>query len=352
MTETQLSRRVEPNKLLTFTRAVLDAVGVEDEHAEHIAKGLVQADLRGVDSHGVARLEAYVENFEAGGFSKNPEIGVTDLAGGVAIVDGDEGPGQSVGMTAIEKAMDLAEKNGVGSTFVTNSNHFGMAAYFTQYAANEDFIGIATSNVGADVIPFGGTEAFLGTNPISIAVPTIGDFPITLDMATSEVAMGKIDHGAADEGTEIPDHWAVDGDGKPTTDPTAVAALQPLGGPKGYGLAFMVDVFCGLLADASVSPDIGDLYDDFDEPMGLGHWFLAVDVETLMDPTTFKESVAAYVDRLKAQPTAEGIEEIMVPGEPEALRRRTYEDEGIPCREATVASLERLAEGYELDPLW
>lgn len=351
MTEAQVSRRVDRTELESFVRAVLDRAEVADEHAHHVAAGLVEADLRGVDSHGVARLEAYVENFEGGGFTKDPDVTVDEVASGIAVVDGDAGPGQSVGMIAMQQAMELATDNGIGSVFVGNSNHFGTAAYFTQHAARDGYVGLASSNVGPDVIPFGGREAFLGTNPISISVPRSGAFPLTLDMATSVVAMGKIDHGASEDGSEIPPEWAVDEDGRPTTDPSAVAALQPVGGPKGYGLAVMIDIFCGVLSQSRVSPDITDLYAKFDEPMGLGHWVTAIDVGSIMPLEMFMDAVETYVQRLKAQPTADGVEEIMVPGEPEAVTREEYEMNGIPLREATAASLDRLADRYDLDPL-
>ena len=351
MKESHISNRVSQAELTDFTRSVLAAVGVAEEHIEPIATGLVEADLRGVDSHGVARLETYVENFEAGGFATHPNISVSEPSSGVAIIDADAAPGHSVGRQAIEKAIELAEKNGIGSVFVSNSNHFGTAAFFTQYAAGKDYIGVASSNVGPDVIPFGGQRAFLGTNPISIAVPTSKPFPVTLDMATSMVAMGKIDHGARDEGHDIPSDWGVDDEGTPTTDPNEVAALQPLGGPKGYGLALMVDLFCGILTKSRVSPDITDLYGDFDEPMGLGHWFMAIDVSCLMEPSLFKDAVAAYVDRIKSQPTADGFDEILVPGEPEARRKLIHQEEGIPIRQATADSLERLAERFDIESI-
>lgn len=351
MKHSNISRRVDRTELESFVRQVLAAAGVAEDHSDRVAEGLVLADLRGVDSHGVARLEAYVENFEAGGFSRDPDIHISRVSQGIALVDGDAGPGHSVGMRAMQEAMSLAADSGVGSVFVGNSNHFGTAAYFTQFAADDGFVGIASTNVGPDVIPFGGTEAFLGTNPIGISVPTDLGFPMTLDMATSVVAMGKIDHSATGGDAEIPMEWAVDSDGEPTSDPTEVAALRPVGGPKGYGLAMMIDMFCGILSDTAISPDIGDLYADFHEPMGLGHWFLAIDVDAIMPLETFTAAVTSYVDRLKDQPTADGVEEIMVPGEPEARKRRKHEELGIPLNHETAESLDRLAERYELEPV-
>lgn len=351
MDETSLNRRVEQEDLNSFVRAVLSAVGVTDEHALHVADSLVEADLRGVESHGVARLEPYVKNFEAGGFSCDPDIHIEEVAPGIAMIDGDYGPGQSVGARAMDAAIDLAERNGIGTAFVANSNHFGTAAYFTHRAASVDHIGIASTNVGPDVIPFGGTRAFLGTNPIGISIPSDRGFPITLDMATSVVAMGKIDHVASEEDTPIPEEWAVDAAGEPTTDPQAVAALRPMGGPKGYGLAFMVDVLCGLLSGGTVGPDCGDLYGEYAEPMDVGHWFVSIDIASMIEPSLFKSLLDAYVDRVKSEPTAPGVDEILVPGEPEAQTQVENERRGIPLSNATAAGLDRLARRYDLEPV-
>lgn len=341
-----VARSVDNAELRTFVLEVLHSVGVTEDHARIVAEALVRADLRGVDSHGVARLETYVEKFEGGGFNTAPHVTIEEIAPVINRVDGDDGPGQVAALRGMEAAMERAAAHGMGASFVYNSNHFGTAAYYTQHAAEHDFIGISMTNVGPDVVPFGGTEPFLGTNPISIAIPTDGSFPITLDMATSVVAMGKIDH-APSEVSEIPEEWAVDGDGRPTTDPEAVAALRPVGGPKGYGLGMIIDILCSELAGARRSPDVGALYDEFDEPMRLGHALWAVDIATFADPAEFRARIGEYIDAVKAVPSRAGIDEIMVPGEPEARTKRHRERNGIPLTSDTWTSLQRLADRYD-----
>lgn len=338
--------RFDPEELEAFARTVLREVGVTGEHGSLLAEALVRADLRGHASHGVDRLPAYVEKFEHGGFNPDPEITVDRLADAMAVVDGDDGPGQSAAVRAMDTAIDLAREAGVGTVLVRRSNHFGTAAFYTQRAAATDFIGISMTNVNSDVVPFGGKQAFLGTNPISVAIPTDLDFPITLDMATSVVAMGKIDHVAAVTGESIPVEWAVDADGNPTTDPHAVAALRPLGGPKGYGLGVMVDVLCGVLAGANTSPAIGSLYEEYAEPMRLGHYISAIDISSVMDPDEFRRRVGQYVELLKAVPTADGVDEILLPGEPEARKRREHERDGVPLSDGTVERLMQLGDRY------
>lgn len=343
-TETS-SPRFDHRELEAFVNDVLLDVGVEDGPADVVAEALVRADLRGVSSHGVARLETYVRNFDAGGFNPRPDVTIDDVSPGIARVDADDGPGQWAGRIAMEEAMARAVSQGVGVALVHRSNHFGTAAIYTQRAAEEDFIGVSMTNVGPDVIPFGGAEAFLGTNPISVSIPTDRPFPITLDMATSVVAMGKLDH-PAEEGLEIPSHWAVDASGEPTSDPEKVAALRPVGGPKGYGLGLLVDVLCSMLSGARSSPEVGALYDNFDEPMRLGHFMFAIDIESVTDPGSFRVELDRYIESLKGVPTQEDVDEILLPGEPEARTRRERERDGIPLPSGTSESLKRLADDH------
>lgn len=346
MTEDNPYCRISPDILESYVRQILEEVGVPQKSATIIGTALVQADLRGVDSHGVARLEAYVEKFEGGGFNPDPAVATDRVSPALAMVDGDDGPGQIAATVGIETAVEIASETGFGASLVSNSNHFGTAAYYTKQAAENDCIGIAMTNVGPDVVPYGGTEARLGTNPIAFSIPTNRGFSITLDMATSVVAMGKIDHVAAAENKKIPRDWAVSEDGTPTTDPHSVSALRPVGGPKGYGLAIVVDVLSGLLTGARTSPDIGPLYSAPDEPMGLGHFLAAVDVSTVMDPDEFRTNVDAYIDQIKNTPTRDGVDEVLVPGEPEAKIRRENERKGVPLSEPTVTSLDALGDRY------
>jgi ureidoglycolate dehydrogenase (NAD+) len=339
--------RIDSDDLRTFVETVLREEGVADEHAFRVADGLVRADLRGVSSHGVSRLEVYMKKFDCGGFNTDPDISVTRLGDSVAKVDADDGPGQSAAFTATNEAMELASETGVGMVSVTNSNHFGTAAYYTERASEHDFIGMAMTNVGSDVIPFGGAKPFLGTNPISFSVPT-NRFPVTLDMATSVVAMGRIQEGSRRENTEIPPDWAVDESGEPTTDPHEAVAVRPVGGPKGYGLGIIVDVLCGLLSGVGTSPDVGPLYDDFDRPMRLGHFIAAIDVSSFLDVDIFKSELDDYIDRLKSVETREGFDEVMLPGEIETVKLREQREKGVQLQPSTVASLEKLAEDYEV----
>lgn len=341
--------RIDHETLEAFVRRVLTNGGVDSDPAETVANALVTANLRGIDSHGVARLDAYMRNFTSGGFNPSPDVTTERVKDAVVLVDGDDGPGQYAGMKAMTEAIEVAAEAGVGFASVQNSNHFGTAAYFTQRAAEHDCIGLSMTNVGPDVIPFGGTSPHLGTNPIAFSVPTKRDFPITLDMATSVVAMGKIDHVAAETGEEIPEEWAVDESGQPTTDPHEVHALRPVGGPKGYGLAVIVDVLCGLLSGMGSSPTIGALYGEYDEPMELGHFIGAIDVSAFRDTDAFKEDTEALIRGLKSVEPQEGVDEVLLPGEIEAETRRERECDGIPIIGGVADDLRKLASKYDVE---
>lgn len=346
-TDTESEQRVDSGELESFAFDVLSEVGVARECARTVADALVRADLRGVDSHGLARLETYVRKFEHGGFNPEPTVRVDSVADAAVLVDADDGPGQTAASRAMDEAMATAEQTGVGIAAVTNSNHFGTAAYYTEQASEAGYVGLAMTNVVSDVAPFGGTEAFLGTNPISFSVPTDREYPVTLDMATSVVAMGKIDH-VAETGEQLPDGWALDADGNPATSPGEVAALRPVGGPKGFGLGIVVDALCGVLTGVGTSETVGALYDDFDEPMRLGHFVAAIDVDRFRGEEIFREEMGAYIDQIKAQDTQDGVEEIRVPGELETIRKRRNEAEGVPVNADAQRGLQALAEQYDI----
>ncbi|WP_162354554.1 Ldh family oxidoreductase [Natrialba swarupiae] len=339
--------RVDYRELETFAHDVLTAAGVTEPHAATVAEALVRANLRGVDSHGVARLTAYVNKFREGGFKPDPEMTIeSGPSRGTFSVDGDGGPGQTAGQTAMQTAIERAAEMGMAAGVVRNSNHFGTAAFYTELAAEHDCIGIAMTNVGPDVVPFNGTKPYFGTNPISFAIPTHRSYPITLDMATSVVAMGKIDHVAKETDASIPDHWGVDDDGVPTTDPHEVNALRPLGGPKGYGLALVVDILAGVLSGSGPSPTVNPLYDEYDRPMDLGHFVAAVDISAFRDTTEFKDDVDTIISDIKAMEPRDDAEELMLPGEIETKRKETRSSDGIPVPNSVVESLQELGDDF------
>lgn len=348
MSEKQEQIRLSAESLERFTRRVFEEAGLSTDHARIVSDALVTANLRGVDSHGVVRLEPYVKNIEGGGFNPDPDITVEHHENGAIVVDADDGLGQVATAKAMDAAVEAAVENGVAFATVQNSNHFGTAAYYTQRAASVDCIGFAMTNVGPNVAPFGGIDPYFGTNPFGYSIPTNDSFPITLDMATSVVAKGKI-HVAEEEGESIPEDWAMDEQGKPTTEPSEVHALRPAGGPKGYGLGLLVDVCSGILSGMGTSPEVDSLYDDYSKPQRVGHCVGALDPAAFRDPDDFKDHIDELIDSLKNVRTREGIEEVKLPGELEAETRAKREKNGIPIGSGVASTLEELGNQYGIE---
>lgn len=343
--------RVDSRNLVQFTQSVFTRAGLADNVSEVLAEALVAANLRGVDSHGVVRLEPYTLKIEQGGFNDSPDVSVTEFRPGAFGVDADDGPGQYATIRAMDRVIERSKDVGSAFAVVRNSNHFGTCAYYTQRAADRDCIGLAMTNVGPNVAPFNGIDPYFGTNPLAYSIPT-GDSPtITLDMATSAVAKGKIIL-ADEEGKSIPDDWALDEQGQPTTNPSDVHALRPVGGPKGYGLGLFVDVCSGLLSGMGRSTNVDSLYDDYAEPQRIGHFVGAIDVGAFRDTGAFKTDIEEMIAELKSQRTADGVDELMLPGEPEAETRAEREANGIPLGSGVRETLDEIAATYDVPPPW
>jgi ureidoglycolate dehydrogenase (NAD+) len=333
-------------ELERWTRALLEASGLEPEPAATVAETLVWTSLRGVDSHGVARVPVYAERLRTGVLNTRPRPSVARRDGAVAVVDGDHGPGQVAAVFATDLAIELAREHGVGVAVVRRSGHFGAAAFYAMRAAETGLIGVALTNTEPFVIPYGGAEAALGTNPICLAAPSAGGRIFNLDMATSQVAINRI-FNARDEGRPIPDNWGVDERGEPTTDAAAVSSAVPLGGYKGYGLALMVEILCGVLSGSGVRHTVGDLYSGGRQRQDTGHFHLAIDPDRTVGRDRFATVLAGLLDDLRAIPPAPGFDEVLVAGDPEDRARAARERDGVPIAPALWASLTALSD--ELD---
>ena len=297
--------------------------------------------LRGTDSHGVARVPIYVERLRGGVLNPRPRPSVVRRNGAVAVVDGDEGPGQVAALFATDLSIELAREFGVGIVSVRRSAHFGAAAYYAMRAAEQGLVAMALTNTEPLVIPYGGSEPALGTNPICLAAPS-ADGIFNVDMATSQVAMNRV-WNARDEGRPIPEGWGVDSRGSTTTDAAAVVAGMPLGGYKGYGLALMVEVLCGVLAGAGVRHGVGELYGGDAQPQDTGHFHLAIDPERTVGRARFAEVLGGLLAELRAIPPSPGFDEVLVAGDPEERARAERERSGIPLEPALWATLSDLS---------
>ncbi|TWT27911.1 ureidoglycolate dehydrogenase [Planomicrobium sp. CPCC 101110] len=318
----------------SLIEAKLIRSGVASEHAAKVAQILIHADLRGVNSHGALRTEHYISRLEAGGINPKPEISFRSTGPVTGIVDGNDGFGHVIADAAMGHAIEMAKENGVGMVTAMNSSHCGALSYFVQEATKHNLIGIAMTHTDKIVVPFGGREAFLGTNPIAYGVPAKSEKPFILDMATSNVALGKILQHKA-EGKEIPLGWGVDEQGTPVADPAKVVSLSPFGGPKGSGLSMIVDIFSGLLAGMAFGPHINKMYGDLDKKRKLGHYFCAINPSAFTDLESFLTQMDAMIQEIRKVPPAEGFTSVLVPGEIEQRNEEHNRETGVQIAAAT-----------------
>lgn len=347
MPHTQPVTRIPLAALHTFCCKALQSVGVPDDAATVVADSLTQSDARGLASHGVVRLlPVYIQRLQGGSTRSRPDIRVTRPRDNIALIDGDTGLGQVVGHRSMEIALDLARKGGVGVVGARNSSHFGAASFFLQQAINADMVSFVMTNAPANMPPHGGRKPFFGTNPLAIGLPCGAEPAVLLDMSTSIVAKGKIIIDHKNGQNEIPPGWAIDEAGRPTTSAEAAirGAVLPMAGHKGSGLALVIDALCGVLAGAAFGPHIVHLYDQGDQAQNVGHFFMALDVESFMPIAAFKARMDQFVQEIRAQPRQPGVERIFVPGEIEHERETESREIGIPLSEAGRQELDDLAE--------
>jgi LDH2 family malate/lactate/ureidoglycolate dehydrogenase len=332
-----------------FAAALFEAAGVEPDDAAHAASVLVDADARGVASHGVARLPVYLDRMASGGTSATARPVVEHERGATAVVDGRNALGLVVARFGMQNAIRLAHEYGVGAVSCRNSGHFGAAAAYARVAPAQDCVGISMTNVNVAMAPWGSISSLLGNNPIAMAAPT-SSAPFVLDMALSTVARGKIRLAAA-SGEAIPAGWALDAEGRPTVDPHVALAglITPLGGPKGSALAIAVDILSALLSGASTSPDVAPQA-AHQRPQDVGHFFLAVHVPAFVDLGTFVSRIDTMLDRIRTSAPAAGVERILAPGDLESDAELRAEREGIRLQRSTWEALLERAEADGIRP--
>ncbi len=336
-------RRFSPSSLSSFCVAVLEKVGVPRMNAEIVAHSLLAANLRGVDTHGITRLPIYVERLQAGLTNGRTQGVVVSETPTTAVYDGQDGLGQVVGTKAMQLAIAKAKAAGVALVTARNSTHYGTAGYYAMMALSHDMIGISLTNSPSLMAPWGGRKAFLGSNPLAIAVPAGEEKPFVADMATTVVARGAIIL-AAKKGETIPPTWGLNKDGEPTTNAKEAneGALLPLGGHKGYGLAMAIEVLVATLAGGPFGPHIGELYKNPTRPQGVGHFFGAIRIDRFRPAAEFKADMDAMIREVKAAPQAKGFDTILVAGEPEFLTEAERRQKGVPLSDAVVGDLTKL----------
>jgi len=332
-----------PEVLHAACLTLLQTVRVSEDQANIVADVLVRADLRGIASHGVLRLPAYVHKIQAGLLKPDTPWTCLRETPATALYNANMGLGPVAGLWGMKEAIKRAEQCGIGAVGVSNASHFGIAAYYAMLAVEAGMIGVAISNAAASMAPWGGVEARLGTNPICVAIPTQDEIPLVLDMATSVVARGKI-RLAQRESHPIPQGWALDAEGQPTTDPQAAMAgtLIPIGGPKGYGIALVNDILAGILTGSPSGIDVRSIH-DLDQPSPVGFFFQVLQINAFSSHQAFFDRLGVQLSAIRNSPRAKGVERIYIPGEIEWECERDRRRNGIPLGSATLNALHELA---------
>ena len=332
------------DRLQEFVRQVFIAHGLPDEDAATASRALVKANLRGVDSHGVARVPMYCTRLRRGVAKARPEIRIDHVAPAAALVDGDDGLGLVVGKRGMQEAITLAREFGIGLVGVKRSGHYGMAALYILQAIEAGCVGMAFTNASPALPVWGARRPFLGTSPFAAGVPVGGGPPFVFDMACSIVARGRLKF-ASQRGESIPEGLALDKHGRPTTDGKEAfeGVMLPVGGVKGSGLSMLMEVLSGVLTGAAFGGEVRNPFTGLDAPQGTGHFFIALKADLFQPFEVFEERMKVLATRVKSQPLAVGFKEILMPGEPEYRKEKERLRRGIPLPADVVESLQQEA---------
>lgn len=352
------------NQLRTFTHSVFVKIGCSEEHAALASDVLIRSDLRGIDSHGVARLSGYVRLWEKKRINANPNIRVVHETPSTATVDGDGGLGLVVAPFAMKIAIEKAKNCGSGWVSVKNSNHFGIAGYHALMAVAEDMIGISMTNASPLVAPTYANERLLGTNPMCYAFPAGKYPPVVVDMATAAAANGKLEI-AQRANTNVPQGWIQDKDGQNSIDPNELkkgGSLLPLGSDKehgshkGFGLGATVDILSAVLSGANYGPWVPPFVSFLEPPndpvgSGIGHFLGAMRVDGFRPAEDFKSHLDNWISRFKSAKTVDAAKQVIIPGEPEIAAEEERKVNGIPIIDVVVNDLNELALKLGIAPL-
>ena len=342
--------RFNPVQLEEFAAAVFRHHAMPERHAGIAARSIVDGDLIGVSTHGLARLPSYVERLQRKLVKANPNLTAESGMPWSVRIDADNAMGAVAADFAVGHVRRMIDALGIGAAVVRGSNHFGTAGYHARNLAGDDCIGICLSPASKSLAPFGSREPLFGTNPWAVSVPAGRHPHWILDMATSVAARGHI-RIAAREGRSIPEGWALDADGKPTTDPARALAgvMLPFAGPKGSGIAMMIDILGGVLSGSAFGGRIRDMNTDFEAPQDVGHFFMAFKIEAFMQPAEFGSRMEELIATMRRLKPAEGHTEITYPGELEWRRKQANLADGVPLSSVTIASLKKVGQDAKVE---
>ncbi len=341
MAETMIS--IPAETLRGFVTDLFHRAGLNAEDAAFHADALVQTDLWGIGSHGVLRVPIYIQRVLSGAINAKPNI--HKLRGGLALEvwDGDDGAGFIVGRDTMRRAIELAKTYGIGAVGVVRSNHFGATGLYARMAADEGLIGICMTNVVPNIVAPGGSKPITGNNPIAFAVPTYKEFPFVLDISMSSIAGGKL-LLASKKGEKIPLDWATDSQGRPTDDPDVAfkGFLLPVGGHKGLGLSYFIDILAGVITGGVFQYGMKGMYKYPDDPSLTGHFMIVINPQDILDLDDMRTRMAAFYQTVKDAPMWDDTREMMLPGEIEYRTEQERLKTGIPLPENLIQELVEL----------
>jgi LDH2 family malate/lactate/ureidoglycolate dehydrogenase len=331
-----------PQETRNLVAHLATAIGVRSDDAEIFARALIDADLQGVSTHGVSRLNIYLQRIDRGLIDPAAKLTVDRQRGSVLALDAGNGLGQVQAVKALNMLLPLARNNGIAAATIRNSQHFGALSFYCNRAANEGMILLAMTSCEPAMSPEGGYQPFFGTNPLAASFPTGKGFNVKVDLSTSIVARGKI-IAAQKKKQPILAGWALDADGEETTDAerALLGTVLTMAGHKGYALALMVELFSSVLSGSAIGPNIGSMYKDLDRKQDVGHFFCLLNIEAFQDLADFKKRLDATIDQIKGSKKRPGVEEILVPGERSSKNIALNEARGIGIADETLDELDQ-----------
>lgn len=334
--------RYSKEQLQSVTAKLASAVGVPTGDADIFADALVDAEMQGISTHGMSRLNIYLQRIQKGLIVADAKLNIDRQLGSILTVDAGNGLGQVQASKTLDLLFPLAEKNGVAAATIRNSQHFGALSYYCNLAAERGFILLAMTNCEPAMSPEGGCQAFFGTNPIAASFPTGKGFKVKIDLSTSTIARGNI-IAAQKKNAPIPLGWALDRGGEPTTNAqeALLGTVLTMAGHKGYALALMVELFSSVLSGAAVGPEIGSMYKDLDRKQDVGHFFCLFNIAAFIDFKEFIERIDRTIDNIKACRKRPGVEEVLVPGERSQRNVNRNSVQGISLSNETVEELQQ-----------
>lgn len=339
------TEKIPYNVMKAWVKELFTAQGINDNTADVVAESLVDADARGVYSHGVQRVKMYSARIQKDCINRNGVPHIIKDADATAVVDGDNAMGQIVGVFSMQLAIEKAKKYGIGIVTARNSNHYGRCAYYSRMALDENMIGFSSTVGGGNLMaPWGGTSPRVGNNPFSVAMPADKKNPVVLDMAQSVVAKGKIEM-AVKTGSPIPAEWALDSNGIPTTDAKkgSEGTLRPIADYKGSGIAITVGMMSSMLSGGALGASLKNVYKDFDGGLNKGQLFIAIDIAHFIDAEAYKERMDKEIEFIKESPLAADTDEIYMPGEIEYNNYYRQISDGITYAKEVMDELKELS---------